>query len=392
MIETEILKILINFTLSKQPGIINHIIWLFANLLDNEELCHIIINTVPNFITIINTLLKEYSNTYIFKDIFENLSWLVFRIFTHTGDRYIENFFVSFPIFSKVLENEVDSYSLNMEIGNNTDSDYDDNLLNSVLRLFEKFAKYIEDAETLKNLIYSNLLTAMMKLLSRNVQNSQIKISSGLLFLVFRIIGGLLTSDNDSDIDYILNNFNFVEVVERILTNNNSFNGFEESSDYSKRILKDIAWCMSNITGGSKSQVDRVLNSSIPVLLINYAKVFKESNFIKEVLYMFYNAFDYGSYEAKNKVLSEVVVNLICDAIINMNYKHEITKYALDFLKLILTEAKSMFEMNVYYRIKKILEINDIPNFLNKLQLDKNQGISEMAEFLLLDNWSVFEY
>ncbi len=387
MIEAEILENLFEFTLSKEPGIIYHTVWLFSNLLENEELCHIIIKTIPEFLNRINLLLTNYSNSYQFQDIYYILCWLVYRIFVHTGDYYVESFYVAIPNFLKVLEIEVNNYILKLDIGfKATNVETENNLINTIFLLFDKFTRYIEDTEILRKLIHSNLIPSVMKLLSVDLE----KILSDDLFLIFRVVGGLLSTNNDADVDYLLDNYNFLDKVEKIIKNL-AYSNYPNIPN-PKRIIKEMAWCLSNVTGGTKAQIGKVLKTAIPSYLLNFTNKIKEPNYYKEVIFMFYNAFDYGSPDSKKAVLSDEVLNLISEAISNSNYTPEVVKIALDFLRLIISEVKSFFDINVYKNIKIKLERNNIPNILEKLQYNHYPGVGEVAEFILLDNWSVEEY
>lgn len=387
MIETETLENLFLLTKSVQPGIIYHTMWLFSNIIENEELCHIIIKIIPDFLNRINTLLSNYSNTFHFNDIFYILSWLIYRIFIHTGDCYLENFYQTIPYFLKVLENEVNNFIIKIDIDIvNMNTETENDLIDTILLIFDKFTRYIEDSEILRKLINSSLMTSITKLLSIPFD----KMNSDDLFLIFRVVGGLLSSNNDSDVDYLLNNFCFLEKVEEILKNFAYITNPKISNP--KKVLKEMAWSLSNITGGSKSQIEKVLKTHIPNYILNFTKKIKDSNYYKEVLFMFYNAFDYGSNESKNIVLSDDVLNLITEAISNTNYNNDVVKIALDFLRLIISEVKELFDVSVYKNIKRKLEVNNIPNVLDRLQYSSSQEIAEVAELILLDNWSINDY
>jgi hypothetical protein len=262
MIETEILENLFKFTNSKETGIVFHSIWLFANIMENDELCHIIIKTVPEFLNKINLLLTNYSSSDNYHDSFYIVSWLVYRIFNCTNNYYIDCFIGAIPNFLKVLEIEVNKHILN-EVAGSKDENLEtgNSLKGTILLLFDKLTRYIEDTEILQKLIHSSLMGSVIKLLSIDLENQ----TSDYLFIIFRIVGGLLSSNNDSDVDYLLDNYNFLEKVEKIIKHL-AYNNYPNISDPTK-ILKEIAWCLSNVTGGSKEQIQKVLKTEIPSFL-----------------------------------------------------------------------------------------------------------------------------
>ena len=387
MIETEILENLFKFTNSKEIGIVFQSIWLFANMLENDELCHIIIKTVPEFLNKINLLLTNYSSSYDYYESYNIVSWLVYRIFYCTNNYYLDSFIGAIPNFLKVLEIEVNKQIHNKISGSNNENlEIEFSFRGTILLVFDKLTRYIEDTEILQKLIYSSLMDSLMKLLSIDLENQ----TSDNLFIIFRIIGGLLSSNNDSDVDYLLNNYNYLDEVEKIIKHL-AYNNYPNISNPSK-ILKEIAWCLSNVTGGTKEQIQKVLKTEIPSYLLNFTHKIKENKYFNEVLFLYYNAFDYGSKETKHTILSGEIVNIICEAISNTNFPHQVVKLALDFLRLIISEVKTVFEICVYKNLKIQLERNNIPIILNNLQYSRNNDIVEIAEFILLDNWHVDEY
>ncbi len=277
-------------------------------------------------------------------------------------------------------------------------------LLKHLILCFKKITDLGTDEELFEKFLNSNFVSNCLRLISFNSdcditdcnknKNSNINLISHIqvinpfnmqVKLIFRIIGHLIGSPNNEHTNVILN-CNFIQITESILKyyyNNNN-------GDYD--LLKEAAFSISNVTGGTESQADTViLNSNIADYFLFFSKDTNNPKFLNEVIYIFYNAYDYGSDDCKKNIANnQNLMNLVISLLQNQ-VTLGVTELCLDFLKLIFEKTKKYLDMNLYYFIKQQFDDKNLPNILEQISFNKNKDIGMLAYSILTDNWSLEE-
>ena len=108
----------------------------------------------------------------------------------------------------------------------------------------------------------------------------------------------------------------------------------------------------------------------------------------KEVLFVLYNAYDYGSRQSREAILNEKVIRLLNRSIVE-NKNGEILKVSLDFIRMIFEDLREEEDPLVYKRLKREFEALNITVTLENLQLHNSDEISQRAELILMDHWNL---
>ncbi len=378
LIEEEILEILFSLMNSGETGIIYHSIWIFANIFDCQENATLILQRLDNFnfIPRMIKIVDSFSNLFLYSDLIKNATWLVYRII-----RYEQSVITSFaPLFDHLLnflDYEVSRIKTIKKSGIESNSE-DNQILTNLLLIFNRITQSSEDEEVFKYLAKPAFVYNLIKLHTEDLVEDE------SIYLVFRVIGGLCSSMNSST-DTVVS-CGYLDSVESYLYkcfNKNSFNILS---------LRDLAFSISNISAESDLYSDKIVKYQILELLLNLLNNVKDAKLNKEILYVFYNCFEFGSLDSREKIISyDKIYSVICDCIKNPN--KEYTKVSLDFLRLILHERQySNYANNNFYKeIKLKLENYGLPSYLENLHLRSEEDISSIAESILLDHWDFEE-
>lgn len=395
LIEDEFLQTMFRFLNSKEPGIIDNSLWILANLFDNDEQCNLILTCLPELTNRINRICQEYSNILQHFELLKNVTWLIYRIIIHDPDK-AGKFLPSLNYLINFLDHEVSNLLLIKEFKDNSNnfnqvlSDTgqcplsneieERSIFNNLLLIFNRFLINLDDKELYLTMLNSTLIKNLLSLIK---DFSSLPIDDQDLMMIFRIFGGLLQGF-DSDETEILLSYGIIEKFEQYLEY------CLTKSIFKKKVIKELTWSVSNITGGTNMQVERViLRSKLPILLFKVHEKSKSIIIVYELLHVFYNAFDLGSKDSKFAIINEQILNLIIENL-HLDGNEKLTKLSLEFMRMILEQTK-IYDLNIYKYLRGKFEDLIIPETLEKLQFHNNEDISRIAEVILMDTWNLDE-
>jgi hypothetical protein len=395
LIEDEFLQTMYRLLNSKEPGIIDNSLWILANLFDNDEQCNLILTCLPELTNRINIICQEYSNILEHFEILKNVTWLIYRIIIHDPDK-AGRFLPSLNCLLNFLDHEVSNLLLLKEMKDNSNQNNqvlsdtgqcplsnnkeENSIFNNILLIFNRFLINLDDKELYLTMLNSTLIKNLVTLIK---DFSALPIDDQDLLMIFRVLGGILLG-LDSDETEILLSYGIIEKFEEY------FEYCLTKSIFNKKLIKELTWAISNITGGALVQVDRViLRSKLPILLFKIYEKFRNPLFVNELMHVFYNAFDLGSKESKIAIINEQILNLITENL-HLDGNVKITKLSLEFMRMILEQTKT-FDLNMHKHLKRRFEGLNIPDILEKLQFHNDEDIARIAEVILMDSWNLEE-
>ena len=118
LIEEEFLQCLFKLISCKEAGVVDHSLWIFSNLFEDDEQTNLILTCLPELPDKINSIVKEYSNIFEHTELLKNVTWLMYRILRHDGE-VADRFKPSIGFLLNFLENEVSNIILIKEMREN---------------------------------------------------------------------------------------------------------------------------------------------------------------------------------------------------------------------------------------------------------------------------------
>ena len=150
-----------------------------------------------------------------------------------------------------------------------------------------------------------------------------------------------------------------------------------------------------NIACDGYKMCQYLLNLKIYDDIFNYFIFIQDKKIYENILTYIYNIYENTTHSNENniKIISNLKLkNFLISILKNYKiYSKEIILYALSLIRNILYHSKSLMDIEIYKDFKKLLEVNNIPIFIDELNLSKDDKISSTALLILEENWEMKE-
>jgi hypothetical protein len=366
--------------------LLRHIIWLFSNVMAENQESNIIVRNTVNIVEIMKILsnfeiIKEMNKNFSLQSLILTVLWAIqnFMKYTESNTKHLySNLLINVINILKIcsVENEV-----NLEI-------------------------FSEGIETL------TYFSGVDDLVQFFIEHQCIPILANSFYLVTKrsqfdtymdlnnickIIGELFIG-TDEQAKIIMSYPIFDKLLELLGTiNSRNTSMIDESNEFYERdtsIVKHICMGLSNLCAGTQENIEKIIldNKIMDLLLSLYDKFNNRVRF--EILHIFFNAF----YIGMNHVKAEIVRHNIHKIFINMlNSTLEKEEPSVTILLLCLRAFKIFLEygdragtkVNV---IKIDIEEEGIINLIEKLQFHKKMEVYDLAHEILYKYWGDNEF
>jgi hypothetical protein len=264
----------------------NHIIWVFSNLIgDNEENSEIICSQVDLMSYVINNLKAENTLPSYFKS---NLFWLLGNLIKYRKIEYVHASHGIYPIVFKYLKSNIDK-----------------NIFMEALFATEKLSCLYMD-ENFELMKEHHVAVMLIPYISTKSPKFELKI-------ILRILADLTWKDEynikamyEEDIFDHFENY----LSETLVLSESRPDYISKQTD----VLKDFILCIGNFASTviEKIKDDLIRKTKIPKYLVNLLKYSSSNQVIREIICSFNNALDTKISNIKMELLRINIPELFC--------------------------------------------------------------------------------
>jgi hypothetical protein len=354
MLDPSILDKLLQLTYNSEKGILASALTLLGNLLEGEEDCQLITDSIP-LVTRLIELFKLHNTDII---VFYWLLDVIHKLLIFHGEYYIDKFTDIIVPLINCCENV-----------------YNKKVFLMLLKTYNMITKHTEQ-ECIKTFLGANFINFIFKYFKQEDKET--------LRLAVSIIGNILASTQSDDTENILK-LGFLEKTVAILQKQ------IENKDYS--CVKVVTWTMANLCAGSKEHIETVLNSGIILILMNLANSYFEVKFFNELIFLFQNCMIYGDENIKIRLTDMIIIDLFERCFLQCRENKSVPAYndllynCLDTIRLFFHELQELPEKRHYQEFRTKTEFKNIPFYLEEFQTHKVEKIASMATVAIAQNW-----
>lgn len=360
--------------------LIDSIIWIYGNLLGDNNDSNVIVRNATNIDKIIIEILSEEiigENNYFANDIFRNLIWTI--LFT------IRNFMRFIPpnirhLYSQLLINVIQIFKC---CTSSSKIDYE--VFTHCLEALNYFSCNVD---LIKIFLDYQAVPALINAFSLLGGGNEIEDLKSLL----RIISELLIGSNDQ-VNYIMS-FpifdKFYTLLDQINIRNTSMIVENDGNkEIDSPIGKTICLALSNLCASSQELIEMIIFNSNLISIVQ-SIYDKFDNKIKyEILHIYFNSFYCGQNNIKAEVirlnLHKCFLDMLVENLGLVNPSFTITMICLRGIKEFLDFGeKYSTKVNI---IQKEYEEEGLVEHLDKLQYHLDMDIYELAHEILLKYW-----
>lgn len=326
---------------STEYPIIMNLVWIFANLLsDDESIYNLIVSTTG----IVDYIVKMMTNESDLPNYLKcKVLWALANILKYPNEVNFKKVYSLVPIIFKFLKSNLFQDNFSEALG-------------TVARLCRT-----KNEELLKNMVNFDLIEILV---------NYIKSSTDLNDLdnILKILGDL--AYRRERFVKLINETNFIDRIESLLEDQlRSVKNMRSIPSKDKQFIKHIIWCINNVISANIEWSRNIIvrHTKIPQYVLELEKIISDVLVVEEIVMFFALALENGSFKVKTELIRLPVLEL---------FKKMIDLNNVDIQILALRGILHFLEFGMHLmRDKNII----------KIELE-NEGVNSMVEKLTLND------